>query len=480
MFDQTHHHCSDGISIMEVSESYVSLPTNDLPIKPLSASLATIPHSPLLSPSNHKQATMDKLPAELIDQICHCLARDVQSSKSLRVVSRRFSRTAQYIFHTLVLYPHGGKWRNLNNIAQSPALAQLVHTIKLVRQRDLPIYGSFESFKHGTEPLRRMVLEGPNILTGSLATTTASEMEAILKHAYKAYAYWFVGSNQIKVWHAQALRYREDRNAWIPPRLHLDRLDNFQTLQTIGQADLCMLNGAGRCYGRAVDYITRQESETLIAHQWRQNEVEDNKHLELFLLWRKVCRKTLSTLALHDIYEITTPTELLIPFSQMRTLEIDLTRMARESIRTVQWLHDHSLTKWYLPTGHLEHLTLIQDPSAEIGIDLVAIMGQRHIWHLKTLTLKHITTPEDTLRGFIRGHQTLVSITVEEPLIKKRKWDVLRCAILAGADSNVFLPKEGTKLWLTDSYFQIHPQRSGPSEIVPEPPKWSNYWDVDA
>lgn len=422
---------------------------------------------------------MDGLPAELIDQICHCLAGDVQSSKSLRVVSRRFSRTAQYIFHTLVLYPHGDQWRDLNNIAQSPALAKLVHTIKLVRERDLPIYGSFESFKHGTETLRRMVLEGPNVLTRSRTITIASEMEAILKQAYKAYAYWSVGANHIKVWHAQALRYREDRTAWIPPRLHLDRLVNFQTLQTIGHADLCMLNGAGRCYGRATDCISRQESETLIAHRWRQNEVEDNKHLELFLLWRKVCGKAISTLALHDVYEIITPTELLVPFSQMRTLEIDLTRMARESIHTLQWLHSPSLTKWYLPMGNLENLTLIQDPSADIGIDLVAIIGQLHIRNLKSLTLKHITTPEDTLREFIRAHKTLVSITVEEPLIKTRKWGVLRRAIVAGADSNVFLPKEGTKLSLTDSYFQIYWRRLGPSKIVPEPPKWSNYWDVD-
>lgn len=170
---------------------------------------------------------MNELPAELIDQICDCLAGDGPSSKSLRVVSRRFSRTTQHIFHTLVLYPHGDRWRDLNNIAQVPALAELVHTIKLVRKRDLPIYGSFESFKHGTEPLRRMILEGPTPLRGDLPTTTASEMEAILKQAYKAYAYWSVGSNQLKLWHAQALRYREDRNAWIPPRLHLDKLINF-------------------------------------------------------------------------------------------------------------------------------------------------------------------------------------------------------------------------------------------------------------
>jgi len=65
-------------------------------------------------------------------------------------------------------------------------------------------------------------------------------------------------------------------------------------------------------------------------------------------------------------------------------------------------------------------------------------------------------------------------------LIKTCQWEVLRCAIVAGADSNVFLPKEGTKLSLTDSYFQIYPGRLGPGEIVPKPPKWSNYWDVDA
>lgn len=477
MIDQTHHIYSAAVGIKGVLVLCPIVP-NALPINPLSTPLATIfTTTESIEP---QQAMMDGLPAELIDQICDCLAGDVKSSKSLRVVGRRFSRTAQYIFHTLILYPHGDQWRNLNNIARVPALAKLVHTIKLVRERDLPIYGSFESFKHGTEPLRRMVLDGPNILMRSLATTTASEIEAILKQAYKAYAYWSVGSNQIKVWHAQALRYREDRNAWIPPRLHLDRLSNFQTLQTIGQADLCMLNGAGQCYGREIDYITRQESETLIAHRWRQNEVEDNKHLELFLLWRKVCGKAISTLALHDVYEIITPTELLVPFSHMRTLEIDLTRMARESIRTVQWLHSHSLTKWYIPTGHLENLSLIQDPRTEIGIDLVAILGQRRIRNLKTLYLKHITTPEDTLRGFIRAHKTLVSITVEEPLIKKRKWDFLRRAIVAGADSDVFLPKEGTKLLLTDSYFQIYPRRLGPGEIVPKPPAWSNYWDVDA
>jgi len=219
---------------------------------------------------------MDGLPAELIDQICDCLSGDVESSKNLRVVARRFSRTAQYIFHTLILYPHGDQWRDLNNIAQVPASAKFVHTIKLVRERDLPIYGSFESFKHWTEPLRHMILDAPNVYTGSLATTTASEMEAILRQAHKAYAYWSVGSNQIKVWHAQASRYCQDRNTWIPPQLQLDRLSNFQTLQTIGHADLCMLNSAGRCFGREVDYITRQESETLIAYRWRQNEAEDN------------------------------------------------------------------------------------------------------------------------------------------------------------------------------------------------------------
>lgn len=239
-----------------------------------------------------------------------------------------------------------------------------------------------------------------------------------------------------------------------------------------------MLNRGGHCYGRAVDYITRQESETLIAHRWRQNEVEDNKHLELFLLWRKVCDKSISTLSLHDIYEIVTPSALLVPFYHMRTLEIDLTRMPRESIRTLQWGRIFCLTEWYVPMEHLENLTLIQDPRAEVGINLVAILWEKPIPNLKTLYLKHATTPEDTLRDFIRAHKTLVSITVEEPLILARQWEVLRRAIVAGKNSNVFMPKEGTKLLLTDSYFQIHPGRLGPGEIVPLPPKWSNYWEV--
>ena len=421
-------------------------------------------------------ASMEKLPTELTDKICDFLSNDPDSSKNLRLVARRFSRTAEHIFRTLVIYQHPDKWQNIKNIAQNSNLANFVHTIKLVREQCLPYYESFESFKQGTESFRHMLYDNDHIPTGISEALSASDVDIILTKAYTAYQYWRTGYKKMGEWHKQSLA--GDPNGLALPQLHLNNLAQFHNLETIGHADLYILNGARQRYLQVADDITRQEAEALTPIRARQAEHEDEQHLDMFLLASRQSEKTISRLALHDVYEILAGPRLRLQFASLHALEIDLTRMARTNIRAVQRLNSLTLTFWAQSITSIETLFLSQDPRAEVGIDLVAILSGLFFPNLKTFGLKHIMTPEDTLRSFLQRHRdSLVSITVEEPLIMKRQWDGLRKAILDGADGEVFVPKEGTKLFLTDSYFEIHRGRHGPGEVVPRPPMGSNYWD---
>ena len=104
-------------------------------------------------------APMNRLPAELIDRLCDCLSNDSDLLKNLRLLSRRFSRKARNIFHTLVLYQQPDKWQNIQQIATTEALAKCVHTIKLLRENCLPRYKPFECWKRETENFRQMLCD---------------------------------------------------------------------------------------------------------------------------------------------------------------------------------------------------------------------------------------------------------------------------------------------------------------------------------
>ena len=67
----------------------------------------------------------------------------------------------------------------------------------------------------------------------------------------------------------------------------------------------------------------------------------------------------------------------------------------------------------------LETLISAQDPNAPVGIDVLSILRQHTFPRLRKLSLTYVTIPEDTLRGFIRRDSSLVSMTIEQPLMKR-------------------------------------------------------------
>ena len=415
---------------------------------------------------------MDTLPQEVIDNICDCLARDIGSSKELRLTARRFSRTMQHIFHTLIIYQHPEKWQNINNIADVPALARLVHTIKLVREQPLP-ENRLSALPPAWEEARHM--------SGYVD----------VKQAHLAHEYWNSGYEEIKEWYRRLRRLRliKGRKEWPLPELHLERLTWLQRVETIGHTELCFLNSSLSRYRGNVQGWSRQEEETAMQIEWRGGHLDHNPNLEVFLSALQRSGKKFLTLALHSVGELIpdrAPGYLGLELAFLRVLDIDLTKLPMFILpcRRIPF------TTYLRQLGGLERLSLKQNPYSAYycgssnsvkGLNVLAILEQGTYPKLQSLKLRHILTPEDTLRRFLKKFRdTLVSLSIEEPLIKLSLWNGLRKAILDGPNNDIFLPREGTELHLTGSFFELHPDHSLPNEIFPIPPAGSNYWTMDA
>lgn len=381
---------------------------------------------------------IEELPPELIDKICDCLAGDPRSSKDLRLVSPRFSRSVQHIFHTLILYQHHAHWRKLGRIAKVPALARWVRVIKLVHVHSLPRCDSFKDFSQQKRAGRWV---------GN---------DVVLKDAYEAYQYWDTGFQVVRKWSHKLRVYasRSDLAKWRIPPMHLENLVDLQKIETVGHAGLAKLN-QGRSH-----LESRQEQETTLDHSLTRRQPDGNHHLELFLFALQRAGNQFSQLHLRGVYEIIPGPTPLLRFelgSFIQKLDIDLTGQKR---LTPHRLHEQ-LSPSLRTMEALESLSLRQSPLvcyqqfAGRNYDVFGVLAEASFSKLRSLSLIHVLTPEETLRRFLQENRaTLVSLTVRNPLIRRISWNGLRRAIYDGSDGDVFLPKEGKELCLTDSYFE--------------------------
>lgn len=393
--------------------------------------------------------TMEKLPAEVVDEICEWLADDRPSSKNLRLVARRFSRTVKNIFHTLILYQHPEKWQNVNKIAAIPALAAQVHTVKLVRQAPFPFYGSLYEFQARAGTL---CPKGDDELyrNGSLS---AAGLRSLMS-AYASYQYWSEGYARLEGWVRKRLS-PTPYNA-IHPVLQLDKLKNFHHIQTIGHKDLCLLNNDSQQCSHTSCIATRQEAEsqTCLPGYSGWTSGQDSVHLELFILACSQSGKQVSSLALHNINELLEGAHAYGRVSGVtpQKLEVDLNRMTSMSLQFAAETFNLYFPNWKVAEAPIRALNLAENIKSSWGFDLVTLLGPTAFPELKTLTLKYARTPDVTLREFLRHHPGLTSLTIEEPLMLNCRWEGLRQDIMAGARGLAFLAHQGTRLHLTDSH----------------------------
>lgn len=421
---------------------------------------------------------MDKLPQELIDAICDFLSADLQSSKSLRLAGHRFSRTTQHVFNSLLIYQHPDKWENINRIARFPALAKHVHSIRLVRERPLPLYRFLEHSQPST-----VNQQGRWIPYGDYANREGQDR----KHT--AHHYWARGYLEVEKWYRR-LYCHGDRSR-CPP-MHLEKLPNLENVETVSNKTLQHLNA----HASPSNGLTRQEQETGQKLPWSYLHMEYNAHLDVFLMACQYAGKTITRLSLHNVFELVSR-EITLPIRLdcLLTLEIDLTTQSRTryddtTIAKSNLTRFTPLTHWIRSMRSVKTLSVTQvissrkttDPRHKIvtSFDIVGILSQGTFPALESLRLKHIITPESTLRLFLRLHRNpLVNLTIDEPLISRSQWNGLRQAIYDGLASNVFHPTESSSLNLTDSFFELHPDHSKPQRFFPRPPAGSNYWVDD-
>ena len=166
------------------------------------------------------KCTLESLPNEILDDVSQVLAEtSMESVRSLRLVSRRFAEIAiKHIFGTLVLRQHPQEWENLNKIAQVPALAAVVKTIKVVQ---VP------------RPMKKQSSEGwCKTLKSSVRGWSAPFDLSTVGKTGKDDEYWMAGYYTVLSWYD---RFRRgEAISHIMPEMRIDKFTRLTTLETIG------------------------------------------------------------------------------------------------------------------------------------------------------------------------------------------------------------------------------------------------------
>lgn len=387
---------------------------------------------------------MDNLPIELVDIIIDCLSDDARSSKNLRMTARRFSRTVRNVFSSLILYQHQDKWQNLNQIAQDPALAIHVHTIKLLSIAKPANPGSFRQFERNTIPFRSNLDDSSDL---SLSSRSGKHS---LREAYKAATYWYTGHEGLESW--------VDQGTLQQPPLRLDNLANFNRLEVIGHSDLCKFNDPSHEYGLQLSGITRQEAATLTFAKYPMSPEPDLDHIKLFLKARQQCGKYIPDLALGDVREIFVepvvsyyPVHRVIPgpstqLPGLKKLEIDVSHMsAMHRTMDYDWT---PLTLWATDLSSIETLIINEGMSP---YRVLLKLRQIVFPNLKFFTTRYVSTYPRTLVDFIRRHNTLESIEIDQPCWTAEDWDEFH-TMMAGSSIDGVTLAGGAKLHLDQAY----------------------------
>ena len=136
---------------------------------------------------------------------------------------------APYLFETVVLYQHTKRWAELNQIAHSSNLAPLVKHLKLTHLPWLPYLKTYDQWCAASAPgrgYRGYMTEHPPA-GGPLAALDFQSKE----EGYGRYSSWRQGE--------PVMRQHESRGT--APQLDLELLVNLKSIETIGIADLTVI-----------------------------------------------------------------------------------------------------------------------------------------------------------------------------------------------------------------------------------------------
>lgn len=390
---------------------------------------------------------MDRLPIEMIDQIIGHLKDDPQSSKNLRLTARGFHRTTRNIFHTLVLYLHPEKWENLDRIARSPSLAGCVRTVKLARIH-CPYARDNSKFKAAKDDFATTSVQYEDFL-GTITNIDDHDK------AYAASQYWYSGYSEFEKWF--------DEKAKLRPVLQLDKLSALDRLESIGHEDLKLLNRSSQRYGlQGFTLLPRQEKELELTRQEeamhifapdRYDKIEDEKHLDHFLLACYNSGKRIDAIALHDTHEMLGRTSLFMGLPIIKTLEIDLSRSTLGSSSDHRWfLRAHQAAFLQPDLSSIELLVLTESLRPRVEFGAFSLLRRQALPALKNFTIKYATHPPRYLQSFIHRHKTLKMVTIDKPRMEQGAWKEL-CEILGGNKSSGSVPRERcVRICLTQPY----------------------------
>lgn len=147
---------------------------------------------------------MERIPVELIEEICNALDYDQQALKELRLVNRKFANTvAPYLFRTLIVLPHLSTWSKFESITNCPRLARLVRKLEIVPLIIGDCTGTFDDWKQRSQVHRvqgRLRLGDRGAAVAELVEPFDDKLAAVLRlqKRYQIWLSWVKGQEAIE------------------------------------------------------------------------------------------------------------------------------------------------------------------------------------------------------------------------------------------------------------------------------------------
>ena len=245
---------------------------------------------------------MEKLPVELIENICNALDHDQVALKEVRLFNRKFADTAaHFLFKTLAVFQHLSSWRKVRLIAQCPRLAHLVQKLEIVT---LAIGGEtlkFDEWKQESQDYRvqgRLRLGNRGAAVAELVEPLDYKLGVVLRlqQRYQTWLWWDKGQEAIE----QTAVYLEGHG--LPTSLRLPALSE---IETVWPPDLWIPgpDAVGRRRGSHLGLSRRFEPLNQVC----------NAHLSFAMLCLHESDLKITTLELHQYREILSNRKYPVP-----------------------------------------------------------------------------------------------------------------------------------------------------------------------
>ena len=181
---------------------------------------------------------MEKLPVELIENICNALGHDRVALREVRLFNRKFADTAaRFLFKTLVVFQHLSSWHKVKLIAQCPRLAHLVRKLEIVTLaigEKTPVGEKTPTFNEWKQRTQGRRVEG-HLRLGNRRAAVAEVVEPLdeklgvvlrLQQRYQTWLWWYKGQEAIE--RIAACLYFESHKS--PKSLRLPALSEIETV----------------------------------------------------------------------------------------------------------------------------------------------------------------------------------------------------------------------------------------------------------